>query len=261
MKRVRAHFGWLKNPQLLIVAVSVCLFAGALGNIIRTTPLEPVGSYPHGFSPRVKGAATTVLSRCSVTPCIALTFDDGPNASTTSQILDILDAEHVHATFFLVGQRVKGNEALVRRMYRSGNEIGNHSWNHPDFTKLNQAQVTDQIQRTQGAIIAAGVPAPHLLRPPYGAVNPAILDQLHMTVVNWNVDSDDWHLTDPAKIDANVLNAAQPGRIILMHDIYPTTVTALRPAIDALKTKYQFVTVSQLMNLSPGDQGQYFGHY
>lgn len=202
-----------------------------------------------------------VMPNCNAKPCMALTFDDGPNPLTTPRILDILASEHVHATFFLVGQRVPGNEATVRRMYREGNEVGNHSWSHPDFTKLSQAQITDQIQKTQTVIVAAGVPAPHLLRPPYGSVNPGVLSQLHMTTVEWNIDPDDWSQKDPAKIDANILSHAQPGRIILMHDIYPWTADALRPAIDNLKAHYQLVTVSQLMHLAPGDQGQYFGHY
>jgi peptidoglycan-N-acetylglucosamine deacetylase len=241
----------------------LCLCVAAAGNILRTATRPFTAPNPAAVQStvRIPAAWEMALPDCTAKPCLALTFDDGPNPLTTPHILDILASEHVPATFFVVGQRVPGNEALIRRMYMNGDEVGNHSWSHPDFTKLSQAQITDQVQRTQAVIVAAGVPAPHLLRPPYGSVNPSVLDQLHMTAVEWNIDPEDWAIKDPAKIDTSIISHAKPGGIVLMHDIYPTTVDALRPAIDNLKTHYQLVTVSQLMHLEPGDQGLYFGHY
>lgn len=259
MTRVKIRLGWILRPQLFVGFLAVCLCVSALGNISRATRDTVASSLMS--RPVVKGAAITAPAPdCAKVPCIALSFDDGPNAAVTPRVLDILASEHVKATFFLVGRRVPGNEGLLHRMYTEGHEIGNHSWDHADFTKLTPAQMDQEIAATQQAIVAAGVPAPHLFRPPYGAVNDAVRSHTNnMAIVRWDIDPADWEVLDAAKITQSVLEHAKPGGIILMHDIYPTTADALTPAIDQLKLTYQFVTVSQLMQLSPGDQGQFFG--
>ncbi|HET8670761.1 MAG TPA: polysaccharide deacetylase family protein [Candidatus Saccharimonadales bacterium] len=192
-------------------------------------------------------------------PCLALTFDDGPNDRVTPQVLDILARNQVKATFFLVGKNIAGREPLVRRMYQEGHEIGNHSWSHTDFTKLTPEEVDLQLRLSQAAIADAGVPAPRIFRPPYGAVNPMVQSHVGMTIVRWNIDPEDWHKGDPAEIQMQVFRDARPGGVILMHDIDQATADALDPILQTLKSQYQFVTVSQLLHLSPGDQGQYFG--
>jgi peptidoglycan-N-acetylglucosamine deacetylase len=242
---------------MLVAFVAVCLLVGAIGSIVKT-------GAPARVTPHVAGSHMTPYippSPCDLKPCLALTFDDGPNATVTPQILDILARQQVKATFFVIGLHVPGNEALLQREHREGHEIGNHSWSHPDLTTLSPEGVADQIEATQRVITGAGVPAPKILRPPYGAVNDMVMSRSNLSIVRWNVDTQDWMLRDPAKIDAALLGAARPGAIILMHDIYPTTVAALEPALVQLKQHYQFVTVSQLLNLTPGDQGQFFAHY
>jgi peptidoglycan/xylan/chitin deacetylase (PgdA/CDA1 family) len=145
-------------------------------------------------------------------------------------------------------------------MHAEGHEIGNHSWSHADFTKLTPAEVDSQLRMTQAAIAKAGVPTPQVFRPPYGAVNDMVKGHARMTIVRWDIDPADWEVMDAAKIHESILGQAKPGGIVLMHDIYPTTADALDSSILDLKARgYQFVTVSQLMNLDPGDQGQYFG--
>lgn len=196
---------------------------------------------------------------CNAKPCLALTFDDGPHEIVTTQVLDILKRHNIKATFFVVGSRVAGREALLQREYREGHEIGNHSWSHPDLTKLSPVDAEKQITDTQRAIAAAGVPAPQLLRPPYGAIDNMVASRTKLTVVRWNIDPEDWNHKSPAKIQENVMAHAKPGAIILLHDIDLATVVALEPVIVALQSHYQFVTVSQMLDLSPGDQGQYFG--
>lgn len=197
---------------------------------------------------------------CSQQPCIALTFDDGPNAATTSQILSILEKENVHASFFVVGSRIAGNEALLRQMYTDGDEIGNHSWSHPDLTTLKPDQVRQQVVMTQQAVEAAGVPAPTLFRPPYGAVNKSVLSNIPLMVMFWNEDPQDWAANSPEQVEQAVESSAKPGGVVDMHDIYQVTVDSLDPIIQKLKSEhYQFVTVSQLMGLKPGQQGVYYG--
>lgn len=260
MEELRRQFRWMKNPQLFVGFIVLCLCIAAVGNVFRATALH-TNLTPKNLA-KVKGAHTQpelVSPDCAALPCIALSFDDGPNPLVTPRVLDILAAEHIHATFFLIGSRIPGNEPLVRRMYREGNEIGNHSWNHADFTKLSPAEMDAQLRQTQTTIVNAGIPAPRLFRPPYGAVNDTVISHTHMTIARWDIDPEDWLVQDAAKVDQNLLAHAKPGGIIIMHDIYPSTADALEPAIQALKPHYQFVTISQLMHLTPGDQGQYFG--
>lgn len=254
------YIRWVTKPQFVVGFIVLCLCSNAMGNLVRASyPSSSHHASSHGAVNGIRGTAP-LNPDCRAKPCIALTFDDGPEVSTTPQILDILARQQIHATFFVIGQRVAGREAIVHRAFQQGNEIGNHSWSHPDLSTLPPEQVEEQLQRTQQAIAGAGVPAPRLLRPPYGAVDDMVAAHNNLTVIRWNVDPEDWKERDPAKIDQSLYEHVHPGAIILMHDIYPSTVAALEPAITTLKQTYQFVTISQLYNLSPGDQGQYFGH-
>lgn len=195
---------------------------------------------------------------CIVEACVALTFDDGPNPESTPIILDALKKEQAHATFFEVGRLVGGNEAFLKRMHDEGDEVGNHSWAHPDFTKLTIPVMDQQVQQTQAAITAAGIPAPTLFRPPYGSINSIVLKQIHMSVILWNVDPKDWAQKDPASVTKIVEQQIRPGAIIVMHD-KKITAAALDKILQDTKGKYKFVTVSQLLNLLPASQGVYVG--
>lgn len=260
----RYHRFRLAWPQLLVLGTALWLLVIAIaswqlsltyvlrpasvttGQVVAIEPPQPY--YSHHAHPD-----------CSQQPCLALTFDDGPNPQTTPQILDILDQEHVRATFFVVGSRVPGQEGLLRRMYRNGNEIGNHSWNHPNLTKLSPEQIAEQVNKTQQAVVAAGVPAPHLFRPPYGAVNAKVQSNIPLSIALWNVDPVDWESSNPTQLTQAIIDQAKPGGVLDLHDIYPGTVEALRPAIEVLKTRYQLVTFSEMMALSPGQPGLYYG--
>lgn len=256
---------WLAGPQLLVMLVASCLLIIAVRSLDLSiaTILRPADT-----SGRVQSRSPiqvplppppTVHIDCAAVPCLALTFDDGPNPVTTPRILDILDTEKIHATFFVVGSRVPGQEATLRRMYAAGHEIGSHSWSHPDLTGLSTGQIMQQVNQTQSVITAAGVPAASLFRPPYGAVNASVKSTVPMTLAMWNIDPLDWQLKDPAKVRDMVIAQAKPGGVIDMHDIYPVTVDSLQQTIQALRPHYQFVTFSQLFDLYPGQRGEYFG--
>jgi peptidoglycan/xylan/chitin deacetylase (PgdA/CDA1 family) len=198
---------------------------------------------------------------CKVKRCLALTFDDGPNPYTTPQVLSILEKEHVHASFFVVGSRIAGSQALLRRMYKDGDEIGDHSWTHPDFTTLTAKQIRQQIAFTQKAIAAAGVPVPTLFRPPYGAVDKKVIANVPLTIMFWNEDPRDWAADSPQQVEKAVEASARPGGIVDMHDIYHVTADSLEPIIRKLKKEhYQFVTVSQMLGLKPGQKGEFYGY-
>ncbi|HSW37506.1 MAG TPA: polysaccharide deacetylase family protein [Candidatus Saccharimonadales bacterium] len=208
------------------------------------------------------GNLLKALPDCSKVACLALTFDDGPNPNTTPEILNILEEHSVAATFFVVGIRIPGHEDLLQRMQAGGQEIGNHSWSHPNFTKLTPEQIKQQINQTQAAVVTAGVPAPTLFRPPYGAINQTVIDNVPLTFMFWNEDPKDWAANTPEEVVKAVEASAKPGGVIELHDIYHVTTNALPKILDDLTAQgFHFVTVSQLLNLTPETRGQFYGRH
>jgi peptidoglycan/xylan/chitin deacetylase (PgdA/CDA1 family) len=184
---------------------------------------------------------------CKKVTCIALTFDDGPAAPETATLLTSLAQYNARATFFTVGQNVAAHPALVRAEARAGHEVGNHSWNHPDLTKLTPEQVASQLNRTSAAIKAATGKAPTLFRPPYGAVNAQVKAATTLSPVLWDVDTEDWKYRDADKVAQTVIDKAQRNDVVLLHDIHPTSVAAVPRILRTLTARgYHFVTVSHL---------------
>jgi peptidoglycan/xylan/chitin deacetylase (PgdA/CDA1 family) len=184
---------------------------------------------------------------CAVAKCIALTFDDGPGPDT-GRLLDLLKAQHVPATFFVLGDQAVKYPALVNREYAEGNEVGNHTWDHKDLSKLPAAAVQAEINRSADAIAATGIPRPTLVRPPYGAVDDTVRAVGGFPFIMWRVDPQDWKYPDPARVADQIVGHAAPGRIVLSHDTHRTTVDAMPAVIQRLKQQgYTFVTISTLM--------------
>ncbi len=213
---------------------------------------------PESFTPLPYFQPVGQSIDCAVEKCLALTFDDGPDSTTTPQVLADLDGVHAMATFFIIGKKVATHVDLLKRMQASGYEIGDHSWSHPDFTRLTPLQIRDQINSTQQAIIAAGLPAPRFFRPPYESRNDMIRRIVNMPFILWNVDPKDWNAQNPHLLAQTVIATAKPGAIIIMHDTLPVTVQALPEILVGLKD-YRLVSVSQLLNLSPTAQGEFTG--
>jgi peptidoglycan-N-acetylglucosamine deacetylase len=190
-------------------------------------------------------------------PYIAMTFDDGPSAETTPRLLDILKQRNIKVTFFEIGQNAERNPAIVKRILAEGHEIGNHSWTHPQLSKLSDERVTEEITKTQDAIKAASGSGytPTLLRPPYGAITARqkewIEKQFGLSIIMWSVDPFDWKRPGESVIEQRILAGARPGAIILSHDIHKQTVDAMPATLDALLAKgFKFVTVSQLIAMN-----------
>lgn len=181
-------------------------------------------------------------------PMVALTFDDGPRRSTTTQLLDGLAQRKVPATFFVVGSRVKGNEALLQRMAREGHQIGVHTYSHTQLTGLSSAQVACEIQKGRQALTQALGPGDYWLRPPFGLVNSCVKACADSPIILWSVDPEDWKDKNTARIVDHVVSNAKDGDIILLHDMYPSSVQAALEIVDRLGERgFCFVTVEQLM--------------
>lgn len=179
---------------------------------------------------------------------VALTFDDGPHQTCTPALLDGLKQRGVKATFFLMGENISGKEALVQRMQEEGHLIGNHSYRHIQMTKEGADQACTEIEQTEKIIQSITGKRPEYLRPPYGAWNEQLECRVNLTTVLWNVDSLDWKLQNTERIVRRVEKDVKNGDIILMHDIFPTSVEAALQIVDDLqKQGYEFVTVEELL--------------
>ncbi|WP_433473446.1 polysaccharide deacetylase family protein [Spirillospora sp. CA-142024] len=190
---------------------------------------------------------------------MALTFDDGPAAST-GELLDILAARGVRATFFIIGENAAKHPELVRREHEAGHEVADHSYTHADLGRASKKKILSELTRTQDAIRRASGVTPVMLRPPYGSTSgrlTKITREMGMAQVLWTVDPLDWEHHDTGYVEKRVLESVKPGSIVLMHDIHPTSVRAVPKIIDRLAAEgYVFVTVPDLFGgrLTPGEE-------
>ncbi|GCE19101.1 polysaccharide deacetylase family protein [Dictyobacter kobayashii] len=198
---------------------------------------------------------SVVFQGSTTRPEIALTFDDGPNPVFTGPVLSTLQQYHVHATFFCVGENARDYPDMVAQEHAQGNIVGNHTWTHPDLTKASDAEIQKELIDTNNIIQSDTGVTPTLFRPPYGAINTTVkqqAQQLHLTPVLWNIDTQDWTRPGTSAIVHAVLDHASNGDIILMHDgggDRSQTVAALPQIIAGLQQQgFTLVTVPQLIN-------------
>ena len=188
-------------------------------------------------------------------PFIALTFDDGPSATLTPKLLDLLAARHLKATFFVVGQNAADHPEILKRAVREGHEIANHSWSHPNLGKMSDEAVRRELQKTDDAIAAAIGKRPTLMRPPYGSITAHqkkwIHDEFGYRIIIWDVDPLDWKRPGPSVVTARILKETNPGSIVLAHDIHAPTIEAMPATFDQLMKKgFKSVTVTELLGMA-----------
>jgi peptidoglycan/xylan/chitin deacetylase (PgdA/CDA1 family) len=185
---------------------------------------------------------------------VALTFDDGPHAVRTSQLLDILRDTGAKATFFVLGSRAEFYPELLHRIVLEGHQLGSHTQNHKELTKLGDLERKREIEDTAAIIMAATGQRPTAMRPPYGSYDQRIIRDTDANIVLWSVDPQDWKEKDPKKIARSVVEHTKDGDIILMHDIHPQSVEAARLIIRKLSDDgYAFITVDHLIRLRGQD--------
>ena len=181
-------------------------------------------------------------------PRIALTFDDGPNARYTPLLLDGLRARNIHASFFLIGENIEGNEDILRQMQQDGHLIGNHTWDHVQLNKISSQKAQMEIEKTNNRIYEATGVYPSYVRPPFGAWIKDMELSVTMLPVFWDVDTLDWKSKNIDSILSIAEKQVHDGSIILMHDGYQTSVDAALKIADLFTQKgYVFVTADQLL--------------
>ena len=181
---------------------------------------------------------------------IAFTFDDGPNSKTTNKLLDNLDKYNARVTFFVVGNRVKTYEDTLKRAYDMGNLIGSHTYSHKNLFELNNNQIVDEIKKTNNVIKEVTGSNTLYLRPPYGNTNKNIKNLANMYNILWDLDTEDWKYKDKNKIAKYIIDNAHDGGIILLHDLYETSIDGALLAMKELsKNGYAFVTIEEMATL------------
>lgn len=200
-------------------------------------------------------------------PMVALTFDDGPNNIYTPQVLDILEEHGAVATFFVIGSQVRPCRDVVLRAYELGCEIGNHSWSHLRLTRYPEGTIREQLEMTNTAIEAVTGEGAVFFRPPYGAENETVTSvaaEFGMPLIFWSIDPSDYLVKDADVIFEQIMERVTDGSVILLHDLYETSVEAAKMLIPTLiEEGYQLVTIRELFayNLAeivPGGHYDYF---
>ena len=191
---------------------------------------------------------------------IALTFDDGPWPETTGQVLDILKANNIKGTFFVVGQNLKNYPELGKRIVSDGHIIANHTWHHW-YHFFNPQAAAFEIDSTTNLIYQVTGAKTTLFRPPGGNLHNGLVayaKNQKYTVVMWSADSTDYRLPPVPRLIHNVIKDSKPGGIVLMHDgggNRSRTIQALPEIISNFKNKgYRFVTIPELLQIQDSDQ-------
>jgi peptidoglycan/xylan/chitin deacetylase (PgdA/CDA1 family) len=240
-----------------VATVGLLWAAGGLSLWWLALPLAAyVGVVAYGAA-RVS-SSFFIETRCAALtkqPHIALTFDDGPVA-TTAAVLAILTRHEAPATFFCIGQRVRANPGLVRQLAAAGHLIGNHSFTHHFFLDLfSVRQLGQEIRDTDAAILAAIGRRPALFRPPYGVTTPNLARAIRRAghqCIGWSVRSLDTVAQDEQRLLANMVRALAPGAVFLFHDSSAATLGMLEAFIrQAREQGYHIVPLDQLLGISP----------
>ncbi len=187
---------------------------------------------------------------------VALTFDDGPKAGKTDVLLEGLRERGIHATFFLIGCQIEGNEEIVKQMKADGHQIGLHTFSHVELSKLSEYEQKQEIEKGKQALEAVIGPGNYSLRPPFGSVDKHLKSWINVPIVLWSVDTRDWTGISAQKIKKAVLTSAKDGDIILMHDIFTESIQGALMAIDEMKEDYEFMTVEELESYKESLQGK-----
>lgn len=191
---------------------------------------------------------------CSLHTCVAVTYDDGPGPYT-KDLLKTLLAAQAGATFFMQGKNITGNTDIVRAVAADGHDIGSHTMTHPDLTKVGPDK--DRAEVVGCADLIAGITGEPVtfFRPPYGAVNDAVLAAIGKPAILWSIDTNDWQGPGRAALIQRSVPVSKPGDIILFHDTHRDSVTAASDVMAGLQDRgFTPVTLTQLFGgkIPPG---------
>jgi peptidoglycan/xylan/chitin deacetylase (PgdA/CDA1 family) len=165
---------------------------------------------------------------------LLLTFDDGPSGSVTSRLLDELAKRDVRVTFFVLGERINKYPDIIIRAHTDGHTIANHGFSHRSFLSINHSEVINEINTTNKLITNLIRTENRYVRPPYGITDDSVFNISNISFILWSIDPQDWKFRNANTVYANIMRDAHDGGIVVLHDLYPSTVDGAIRAIDAL---------------------------
>lgn len=240
-------------PELKIVLpilVTISIIALVITETFKKSDVEPHNeSRPIAIEVGDFREITDPAEKYKGKKLLALTFDDGPS-EYTERLLDILNNKNVKATFFVLGSRASAFPNLISREIADGHEVESHTFAHKDLTTISRGEIENEISSAEQTICNAENKQGCIkyVRPPYGAVNGVVRSIAKVPLIGWSVDSDDWRSRDAGQVKEKVLGTAFDGAIVLMHDIYDSTITGVEWMLDDLREQgYTFVTIDELV--------------
>lgn len=183
---------------------------------------------------------------------VALTFDDGPHPVYTLKLLEGLTQRNVKATFFLIGESAEQNPDIVKKIHDAGHLIGNHTFTHVQLTCIDGTKALEEICKTNDVIYCITGEPVRFIRPPYGLYSKTLAENSDLVPVVWSLDPRDWSVLNTASVVNYVVKKVKPDDVILLHDIFETSVDAALQIVDILLEQgYTFVTVDELLGINP----------
>lgn len=229
---------------LAVVLVAVIIVLAGIRELARSRTFQLYGK---------------LVARVETTqPAVALTFDDGPTTPVVKELLDVLAARRVRATFFVTGAELAAAPEAGRQLVAAGHELGNHTYSHERMVLKSSSFISEEIEKTDALIRGTGQSGEIYFRPPfcYKLIGlPWFLSRTGRTSVTWDVEPDSYNevASSSAAIVAHVVERVRPGSIILLHVWYASRQTsraAVPMIIDELQKKgHRFVTVGELLRM------------
>lgn len=179
-------------------------------------------------------------------PMIAITFDDGPTRTTSIEVAEYFNKKAASLTFFWLGERIETHKDVVKEIYDLDHEIANHSYNHPNFNLLSESELKRQSEDVSTMIREITNQERVLVRPPYGSANESVRSQIKSPLIYWTVDTEDWSSRDETAVYKHIQETMLDGSIVLLHDLYETSINAAMRILDEYENSYQFVSVSEM---------------
>ena len=239
--RLNIRFPWLKLVAVCFIGAVIILDLCDLTISKTGDPYNKIRIAP--MSRHVKATERVLEGKLLV----ALTFDDGPSPETTPRLLDILQEKDAPATFFMLGSKAAAYPDIAKRALKEAHEVASHTMYHQNLIRLPAASATSDINEAKSTLKSILGRDVTYTRPPYGNINDTVRTTVGTPIILWSVDTEDWKNKNVDAIIATAMREVHDGAIILMHDIYPTTVDAVPILIDALrKNGYEFTTISEL---------------
>ena len=239
--RLNIRFPWLKLAAVcvigFIIILDLCDFTiSRITDSQNKIRIAPMSKHIRATERNLEGKML-----------VALTFDDGPSAETTPRLLDILTEKDAPATFFMLGVMARGNPEIVKRAEKDHHEVASHTMYHQNLVRLSEGAIKSDINESLAVFNDILGHGPAYTRPPYGNRNGVVETSVGTPIILWSVDTEDWRNKDPNTIVSTAMSQVHDGAIILMHDIYPTSVDAVPTLIDTLRgAGYELATISEL---------------